>query len=193
MGIDAKQSLVYVQPAGRGDVLPAGVSTDTVVTRSGRYKAFVIMPFVERNPVRSEGFFKEVYRSLIEPAAKAAGFEVDWANKSGSDIIQSTIINEVLDADLLIADLSDHNPNVLFELGLRLAYNKGPTALIKSQDTGRLFDVDNLVRVYEYKPTLWKSSLDIDIPNLEEHIRATWDNRDKNDTYLNILRRRSDR
>jgi hypothetical protein len=35
--------------------------------------------------------------------------------KQGSDVIQSTIINQLLKADLVIADLTDHNPNVLFE------------------------------------------------------------------------------
>lgn len=171
------------------DLAPDVASVRSVV-RSGRSKAFVIMPFLERNPARPDGFFKEVYRSLIEPAAQQAGFDVDWANRAGSDLIQSTIINEVLDADLVIADLTDHNPNVLFELGLRFAHNKGPTALIKSQDTPRLFDVDNVMGVYEYKPTLWASSLSIDIPNMEQHIRATFEGRESGETYINILRRR---
>lgn len=167
-----------------------GLSKGAVV-RSGRKRAFVIMPFAEKTQERSIGFYREVFKSLIEPAGQAAGFDVEWANKAGSDVIQSTIINDVLDADLLIADLTDHNPNVLFELGMRLAFNKGPTALLKSQDTGRLFDVDNMLRVYEYKPTLWKTSLEIDIPNLEEHIRATWEGRENKNSYFDILRKRS--
>ncbi|RDJ20493.1 hypothetical protein DWF00_04840 [Bosea caraganae] len=148
------------------------------------------MPFVEKNPARSSGFFKEVFHSLISPAGQAAGFDIEWANQFGSDLIQSTIINKIFDADLIIADLTDHNPNVMFELGLRVGDNKRPTALIKSKDTGRLFDVDNMMRVYEYDPALWKSTLEIDIPNLEQHIRATWDNRTINVSYVDILRKK---
>lgn len=188
LGVDARKSVSFsVTPT---EEVVVEIAQTRSVVRSGRNKAFVIMPFVEKGNIRAEGFFKEVYRSLIEPAAQQAGFDVDWANRAGSDVIQSTIINEILDADLLIADLTDHNPNVLFELGLRLAYNKGPTALMKSQDTPRLFDVDNMIRVYEYKPTLWKTSLEVDVPNLEEHIRATFENRNSQETYINILRKR---
>jgi hypothetical protein len=101
----------------------------------GKLKAFVIMPFSEKSDKRAEGFFKEVLDGLIIPAGIEAGFTVETANKQGSDVIYSTIINDLLEADLVIADLTDHNPNVLFELGVRMAVDK-PVALIKSKDTG---------------------------------------------------------
>jgi len=151
-------------------------------------KAFVIMPFSEKNPDRPKGFFDEVLRSLITPAGLEAGFNVETANRQGSDVIQSTIINELLEADLVVADLTDHNPNVLFELGLRMAEGK-PVALIKAKGTGRVFDVDNMLRVYEYSPQLWRSSLDVDLPKLTTHVKATWENRDKDQSYMRILRR----
>ena len=154
----------------------------------GKLKAFVIMPFVERNDIRSSGFFKEVLESLIIPSGIDAGFEVKTANKQGSDVIQSTIINDLLEADLVIADLTDHNPNVLFELGMRMAHDK-PVALIKTKDTGRIFDVDNMLRVYEYNQNLWKSTIESDIPSLIEHFKGAWANRDSEQTYMKILRR----
>jgi nucleoside 2-deoxyribosyltransferase len=122
------------------------------------------------------------------PAAVDAGFSVETAKRQGSDIIQSTIINELLDADLVIADLTDHNPNVLFELGLRIAEHK-PVALIKASDTGRIFDVDNLLRVHEYNQNLWPSTLAADLPVMTEHIKAAWDARNSGQTYMKILRR----
>ena len=112
--------------------------------------AFVIMPFSEKGKqVRSTGFFDEVLRSLITPAGNAAGFAVKTARREDSDIIHHTIINQLLNAELVVADLTDHNPNVLFELGIRLAKEK-PVVLIKAKDTGPIFDVDNLMRVYPY-------------------------------------------
>lgn len=157
-------------------------------SRKTSLKAFVIMPFTEKNPGRPNGFFEEVLRSLITPAGLDAGFKVETANRQGSDIIQSTIINELLEADLVIADLTDHNPNVLFELGLRMAEDK-PVALIKAAGTGRVFDVDNMLRVFEYKANLWRSTVEMDLPELTKHIKATWDNRDKDQSYMKILRR----
>ncbi|MGN6343452.1 MAG: hypothetical protein ACTHML_20910 [Ginsengibacter sp.] len=156
--------------------------------KKGNFKAFVIMPFVERHNNRPTGFFKEVLHNLLIPAGIEAGFDVETANKQGSDVIQSTIINDLLEADLVIADLTDHNPNVLFELGLRMA-NDLPIALIKSKDTGRIFDVDNMLRVYEYNQNLWKSTIESDIPNLIEHFKAVWSNKNSEQTYMKILRR----
>ncbi len=157
-------------------------------SKKSTVKAFVIMPFTERLPERPKGFFIEVLRSLITPAAVDAGFMVETANRQGSDVIQSTIVNELLEADLVIADLTDHNPNVLFELGLRMAAEK-PVALIKAAGTGRVFDVDNMLRVHEYQPHLWRSTIETDLPELTKHIRATWENRSRDQSYMKILRR----
>ncbi len=154
----------------------------------GKLKAFVIMPFTEKNDKRSAGFFKEVLESLLIPSGIEAGFTVETANKQGSDVIQSTIINDLLEADLVVADLTDHNPNVLFELGVRMAMDK-PVALIKSKDTGKIFDVDNMLRVYEYNQNLWKSTIEKDVPELTEHFKAAWDNRESDQTYMKILRK----
>ena len=97
--------------------------------------AFVILPFSERNKDRPEGFFLELLNKLITPAANKAGFAVKTAEIPGSDVIQSTIINQLLEAQLVVADLTDHNPNVLFELGIRIA-KELPVALIRAAGTG---------------------------------------------------------
>ena len=145
------------------------------------------MPFVEKgDKPRPRGFFDEVLKSLITPAANEAGFAVETAKQHGSDVIQSTIINQLLSADLVIADLTDHNPNVLFELGIRLA-KELPVALIKAEGTGPVFDVDNMMRVESYVPHLWSTTIKTDIPKLQEHIKAAWNNRSTGRSYMKIL------
>jgi hypothetical protein len=161
--------------------------TVTLAEGSSALTAFVIMPFVERDPKHSDGFFAEVLRSIITPAAKASQFTVKTANRQGSDLIQSTIINDLMDADLVIADLTEHNPNVLFELGMRMAEDK-PVVLIKAQGTGPLFDVDNMLRVFEYNPNLWQTTVEKDMPNLRDFIKGAWDNRASEKSYMKILR-----
>jgi hypothetical protein len=146
------------------------------------------MPFTEREAGRSEGFFDEVLRSLIVPAATDAGFTVRSARRQGSDVIQQTIVSDLLQADLVVADLTEHNPNVMFELGMRMAHDK-PVALIRARGTGGIFDVDNMLRVWDYDANLWPSTIAKDVPALKEHVAATWDNRDNDITYMKLLGR----
>ena len=151
--------------------------------------AFVIMPFSEKGATgRSKGFFNELLETLITPAANDAGFSVKTAEQKGSDIIQSTIIEKLLQADLVIADLTDHNPNVLFELGIRIARDL-PVALISAEGTDRVFDVDNMMRVLHYNSNLWTTTVKTDLPRLRDHIKAAWDNRETYPSYMRILTR----
>jgi nucleoside 2-deoxyribosyltransferase len=173
---------------------PRAASSGTVVLAEPKSKTglrcFVAMPFRERETVRSKGFFDEVLRALIAPAGRDAGFEVITANRDGSDVIQATIVNQLLDADLVIADLTENNPNILFELGLRIAEDK-PVALIRSKGTVPIFDVDNMLRLFEYDPNLWSSTVEHDRPRLAEHLKAAWDQRESNMTFMKILRDRN--
>lgn len=148
--------------------------------------AFVALPFSERTGEYQSGFFREVLTQLIAPAAIKAGFKAETARKTGSDVIQRTIISDLSKADLMIVDLTEHNPNVLFELGWRMALEK-PVALIRATGTKPIFDVDNMLRVYDYNPRLWKSTLETDIPALVEHIKATWASKDSDKSYAKIL------
>ena len=68
-----------------------------------------------------------------------------------------------------------------------MAHDK-PVALIRAYGTGPIFDVDHLLRVFSYDPCLWKSTLEIDIPALTEHLKATWANKDDMNTYSKILK-----
>ncbi len=86
----------------------------------------------------------------------------------------------------MIVDLTEHNPNVLFELGWRIALEK-PVALIRALGTKPIFDVDSMLRVYDYNPRLWKSTLEEDLPALVEHIKPTWRNKDSDKSYAKIL------
>jgi hypothetical protein len=167
-------------PAAETIAQPAGTTDDTPV-------CFVIMPFVEHDEdLYPVGFFGEVLDSLFKPAITGAGLQVRTAQRHGSDLIHSTIISELLNADLVLADLTEHNPNVLFELGMRIAENK-PVVLVRATGTGPIFDVDHILRIQEYSPNLWPSTVERDRPVLEAHIKAGWENREAVETYRNIL------
>lgn len=165
-------------------------SSDTIIlgeSREGSLIAFVAMPFSEKTSAYPKGYFDEVLKHLITPAAVKANFNARTANKAGSEVIQSTIVNDLDSADLVIVDLTEHNPNVLFELGMRIAFDK-PVCLIRAKGTAPIFDIDHMLRVYDYNPSIWPSTLETDIPALSNHILETWRRRDAERSYLKILR-----
>jgi len=54
-------------------------------------------------------------------------------------VIQKRIVQGVYGADMVVCDVSGKNPNVMFELGMRLAFDK-PTVIIKDDKTDYMFD-----------------------------------------------------
>lgn len=106
-------------------------------------KCFIMMPFTTPEGYQ-ENHFKKVYNQIIKPAVEGAGFEptrVDENNLSTSII--GKIFEGLINCEMAICDLSSRNPNVLYELGIRQAYNK-PVVLIKDDRTERIFDVSGI-------------------------------------------------
>ena len=71
-------------------------------------------------------------RYLLDPVL-ADEFEIvraDLVNDPGD--INKDIINRLHKSDMVIADLTDHNPNVMWEVGLRHAFNKPIVTICKS-------------------------------------------------------------
>lgn len=84
--------------------------------------AFVIMPF--------EPEFDRIYTDLIMPALESAGYEVKRAdNVIDQQNILKDIIHHIVRADLIVAELTSLNPNVLYELGIAHGLLK-PTILL---------------------------------------------------------------
>lgn len=105
-------------------------------------KCFVIMPYGGDEGTQRRKHFDGVYAAIIAPAAVAAGYEPyrsDTAKRPGS--ITRDIIKGLSEADVVIADLTGGNPNVLFELGIRHAFRKSGTVHIVQKDEDIPFDV----------------------------------------------------
>jgi|AGTN01.3.fsa_nt_gi hypothetical protein len=149
-------------------------------------KLFVIMPFTEKSKEVPKGFFNEVLKHLIKPSAEKAGYIAETADRNGSDIIQSTIVQAISNSSIILADLTEHNPNVLFELGIAIALKK-PVVLIKTENTGQIFDIDNTIRVFSYNQNLWPSTLEKDVPNLATRIGAVVNNIGKEKSYFDTF------
>lgn len=71
---------------------------------------------------------------------------------SNSGLITKAIIEQIISADLVIADLTGNNPNVFYELAIRHSYRK-PTIQIIKGEMDIPFDVANM-RTISYETTL---------------------------------------
>lgn len=110
---------------------------------------FIIMPIAD-HPDYKQGHFKRVCEDIFVPACRAAGYRPVRADDTKqANLIQLDILQKLLDSPMAICDLSTRNPNVLFELGLRQAFDK-PTILVQEEGTPRIFDI-NIFRYVEYR------------------------------------------
>lgn len=132
---------------------------------------FVIMPISDPEGYE-KGHFQKVYDFIIREAVDKTKFNALRADEvKETNLIQLDILNRLIEAPIAICDLSSRNPNVLFELGIRQAFDK-PTVLIQEEGTPKIFDISSL-RIYNYKPSLeYKDVLETQI-ELKERIEAT--------------------
>lgn len=101
-------------------------------------RVFVAMPFKVMDGVDFNG----VYAAFIRPGLTDAGFDVFRADdemRAGN--IRADMFQELLMADLVVADVSTHNPNVWYELGVRHALRSGGVMLIRCRDEDSPFDI----------------------------------------------------
>ncbi|MBX3332380.1 MAG: hypothetical protein KF722_18430 [Nitrospira sp.] len=105
--------------------------------------AFVAMPFgVKKDAQGIEIDFNHVYAELIKPSLEAAGLEVfraDEEERAGD--IRTDMFQELLIADLVVADLTLDNPNVWYELGVRHALRARGVVLISGGRVPTAFDL----------------------------------------------------
>ncbi len=119
-----------------------------------RPHAFVVMPFGIKKGFDGQVInFNAIYQDLIKPALEAAGFEPFRADEETTtgDIL-TDMFQELLLADLVIADLSIDNANVFYELGIRHALKKRGIVHIQSGRAYMPFDIFN-VRTIPYHTT----------------------------------------
>lgn len=98
----------------------------------------IIMP-IAPHPDYSSDHWKDVLNILTE-----AVNETEFEPKLVSDdvaigLIHDRIVTNIYNNEIVICDVSSKNPNVMFELGLRLAFDK-PTIIVKDESTGYSFD-----------------------------------------------------
>jgi hypothetical protein len=124
--------------------------------------------------VTETGHFNKVYEDIFKVACSSAGYTpVRADNIRETNLIHLDILEKLIDSPMAICDLSSRNPNVLFELGLRQAFDK-PTVLVQETGTPRIFDIAPL-RYTEYRKELRYREVIEDQNNIRDAIMATRD------------------
>jgi hypothetical protein len=132
---------------------------------------FVIMPIADSDGY-DKGHFGKVYEDIFKPACREAGFEAIRADEvKQTNLIHLDILQKLIESPIAICDLSSRNPNVLFELGLRQAFDK-PTVLVQDVGTPRIFDIAPL-RYTEYRKELRYREVLEDQIAIREALKAT--------------------
>src|SRR5215208_1852566 len=135
-------------------------------------QAFIVRPFGKKKDLQgTEIDFNEVERLLIAPALEAVGA----TGGTTIDIVESGNIRTdmfrlLLTADLVVADLSIHNANVFYELGVRHALRDRYTFLLRSNADKFPFDLQT-DRYFTYK----KDAPGESVEALYQALRATLD------------------
>ena len=96
-------------------------------------RCFVIRGFGEKKDAKGRPIdFDKVHGELIAPALLACNLAGDTTVEVvGAGQIQQDMFQLILQADVVICDITVHNPNVFYELGVRHALRKKHTVLIK--------------------------------------------------------------
>lgn len=106
----------------------------------------IIMPISDMGSIYDKAHWERV-RVILDEAIREANYTPRLVSESEDiGVIHARIVQNLYDDPIVICDVSGKNANVMFELGLRLAFNK-PTIVIKDDITGYSFDTSPMEHI----------------------------------------------
>jgi len=102
----------------------------------------------------------EKYELIFEPILKELGYHVTRADKIASpSSISREIVDQVINSTLVIADVSDENPNVFYELAIRNAVKKS-VIVFKGIEQTMPFDIydKRAISIDRAQPRVWENA-----------------------------------
>lgn len=101
--------------------------SDKAVQKQAQEICGIIMPISSIDGC-TESHWVDIKRVICE-AVETVGFKAELVSDANDvGIIQNRIINNLYDNPIAVCDVSCKNPNVMLELGMRLAFDK-PTII----------------------------------------------------------------
>jgi hypothetical protein len=131
-----------------------------------RPKVFVVMQFTQP--------YNELYSDVIKPVCEKMGLKPERADETfGPGVILQEIEKQILEAQLIIADVTPTNPNVYYEVGYAHALKK-PTILIAESPTQLPFDVSSFRVLFYHNTIAGKAKVEAGLISYLESIQQTW-------------------
>ncbi|BBC78749.1 hypothetical protein AcetOrient_orf00580 [Acetobacter orientalis] len=142
--------------------------TETAVDQAESNVCGIVMPIAPMSDDYSATHWTRV-RKILEKAVTNAGFSpnVVWDNPDVA-IIQSKILKNIYENEVIICDLSNLNSNVMLEAGLRLSTKK-PTILVTDGERKPPFDIASIEYIL-YPKNLEYNEINTFIEKLSERI-----------------------
>lgn len=78
-------------------------------------RCFVIMPFSKTTTKRTEKYWTEHFKGFLKPKIETVEELAAERSKPVRGEILRGIITDLISADIVVADLTDSNPNVYYE------------------------------------------------------------------------------
>lgn len=153
--------------------------------KDGSKKCGIIMPIAKHTDYQI-GHWKDVLDILTEAIS-----ETEFEPRLVSDdvaigLIHDRIVTNIYNDEIVVCDVSSKNPNVMFELGLRLAFDK-PTIIVKDEKTGYSFDT-GVIEHISYPSSLRFSEIVNFKEELVKRINATYSKSQADKDYSPFLK-----
>lgn len=126
-------------------------------------------------------------KKIISEAICDVGYKPNLvSNADDIGIIQKRIIQNIYDNDIVVCDVSGKNPNVMFELGMRLAFDK-PAIIIIDDKTDYSFDTSPIEHLSYPRDLRYYNILNFK-EQLKTKIIATVEKAKKDPNYTTFLK-----
>lgn len=145
----------------------------------------IVMPISEIDGC-SESHWSEVL-DVLSDAIDDSGFDANLVSSADDvGIIHKRIIQNLYENPIVVCDVSGKNSNVMFELGMRLAFDK-PTIIVKDNMTSYSFDTSAIEHI-EYPRDLRFSQIVEFKQKLSDKIKATMEKFESDPNYTTFLK-----
>jgi len=126
------------------------------------------MPFSQTSEAHSKEYWTQHFEEFLKPIIEESGeLEVSRSKALRGDLVKE-IVESLYNSDIVVADLTDRNPNVFWELGVRQSFKHG-TITIAEEETelpfdistkGTLFYPENHIKLQEFRTQFKKAIRD---------------------------------
>lgn len=148
----------------------------------------LVMPIAPIDGCSAEHWI-DVKRIITESLASLSEYACDpkiVSEGNSVGLIHKRIVEGLYTSDIVICDVSCKNPNVMFELGMRLAFDK-PTVIIKDDKTDYSFDTGVIEHLQYPRDLRYKDIVEFK-ERLAEKVKATYEDSMKDPNHSPFLK-----